>query len=283
MFTQLADSSKAVLFYTLAFTLTFAVSLLSPLLGDMTVLLHMFTPALAVLLMLLVITRDGYTRAGWAALGLGRSGRRWWWLALTAPLVLVGAVYAIVWSAGVARPFMPDGYTPSGLLVEAGVSLVVASVMALGEELGFRAYLLPRVAQLGTGRALLLTGLLHGLWHFPLMLLTPVYPIHGSWLVVGPIILLTLTLAGVFYGYLRLVSTSVWPSTLAHGAINTALDIFTTVTLAASPIALEYLAGETGVLTLIGTALLAGVILRQLRRHGVRHAQRPEPAVASAV
>ena len=33
-------------------------------------------------------------------------------------------------------------------------------------------------------------------------------------LVVGPIILLTLTTAGVFYGYLQLSSTSVWPSTL---------------------------------------------------------------------
>ena len=58
-------------------------------------------------------------------------------------------------------------------------------------------------------------------WHFPLMLLTPFYPILGNWLIVGPIVLLTLTFAGVFYGYLRLSSKSIWPPTLAHGVINT--------------------------------------------------------------
>jgi membrane protease YdiL (CAAX protease family) len=119
---------------------------------------------------------------------------------------------------------------------------------------------------LGIARALLLSGLMHALWHFPLLLLTPIYPIVGSWLVVGPIFIVTLTAAGVFYGYLRLKSKSVWPATLAHGVINISFEWFAMFTITASPLALEYLAGETGILTLLATVLTAGFILYRLRQ-----------------
>jgi membrane protease YdiL (CAAX protease family) len=266
MFTNLTNSTKAFLFYVLAFGLTLTVSLLQPLLGDATMFLHMYTPTLATLLMLLVVTRDGYTKSAWRSLGLHRLGLRSWWLALMGPLVLMSAVYAIVWISGVGSFATPVGFTLAGLPLDIVVGLVITSIFALGEEIGFRGYLLPHLLQLGTTRALLLSGFLHGLWHFPLMLLTPVYPITGSWLIVGPIFLVTLTAAGVFYGYLRLTSGSVWSPTLAHGAVNRLLNLFKTFTVAASPITLQYLAGETGLITMVGTALLAGVILYRLRQ-----------------
>src|SRR4051812_29867759 len=260
MLTNLTHSAKASLFFMIAFGLTVTVSLLYPLLGELTAYIHMFTPLLAVLIMLLVVTRDGYSKAGWAALGLHRTGLRWWVVALIGPLVLMSAVYGLVWSTGVAHAAWPDGYTLADLAAGLALGIATSSVVALGEEIGFRGYLLPRLMHLGTPRALLLSGLLHAIWHFPLMLLTPVYPILGNWLIVGPIILLTLTAAGVFYGYLWLTSQSVWPSTLAHGVINTAFDFFPLFTITAAPLALGYLAGETGVLTLAATALSAGVI-----------------------
>jgi len=76
----------------------------------------------------------------------------------------------------------------------------------------------------------------------------------------------TLTTAGVFYGYLQLTSKSVWPSTLAHGTINLSFGLFAELTVTTSPLALEYLAGETGVLTLVATALSAAVLLYSLRK-----------------
>ena len=266
MFTNLANSAKASVFFIIAFGLTVTVSLLYPLLGQLTPFIHMFTPMLSVLIMMLVVTRDGYSKAGWATLGLHRARLRWWLLALAGPLVVIGMVYSLVWSTGVAHAVVPDGlFTPAALASMLGSGLGLSCALAMGEEIGFRGYLLPRLMQLGTTRALLLSGLLHAIWHFPLMLLTPVYPIFGNWLIVGPIILLTLTAAGVFYGYLRLSSKSVWPATLAHGAINWFFALFAGLTVTASPLALEYLAGETGVLTLVATALGAGVILYRLR------------------
>ena len=64
MFRNLTNSAKAVLFFGIAFGLTLTVSLLSPLLGEATMFLHMFTPTLSALLLLLVVTRDGYSKAG---------------------------------------------------------------------------------------------------------------------------------------------------------------------------------------------------------------------------
>ena len=94
---------------------------------------------------------------------------------------------------------------------------------------------------------------------FPAAALTPVYPILGSWLVRAPILLLTLTFAGVFYGYLRLGSSkSVWPPTLAHVVINTSFEWLALFTATASPLALELLVGERGLLTLAATGLAAG-------------------------
>jgi uncharacterized protein len=225
----------------------------------------MFTPTLAVLIMLLVVTRDGYAKTSWAALGLHRAGLRWWVLALVGPLVMMSAVYGLVWSTGVGHFVMPDGFTLAVLPSMLGSGLGLSCALALGEEIGFRAYLLPRLMQLGTTRALLLSGLLHGIWHLPLMLLTP-YPILGNWLIVGPIILLTLATAGVFYGSLQLTSKSVWSATLAHGATNWLFALFAALTVTTSPLALSYLVGETGVLTLLATTLSAGVILYWLRQ-----------------
>src|SRR4051794_15512728 len=246
--------------------MTVCVSLLAPLLGDIYPLIHMYTPTLAVLIMMLVVTRDGYSKAGWASLGLHRLGLRFWALALLGPLVVMSAIYGLVWSIGVGQFVLPDGFTVDKLVFYLSTGLGIATALALGEEIGFRGYLLPRLMHLGTARALLLSGLMHAFWHFPLLLMTPIYPIVGSWLIVGPIFLVTLTTAGVFYGYLQLRSKSVWPATLAHGVINTAFEWFAMFTITASPLALEYLGDETGVLTLLATVLTAGFILYRLRQ-----------------
>jgi membrane protease YdiL (CAAX protease family) len=189
MFTNLTNSAKALLFYVIAFGLTVTAALLSPFLGQLTMLIHMYSPTMATLLMLLVVTRDGYSKTGWATLGLHRAGLRFWALALLGPLVVWGAVYGLVWSTSVADAVTPAGFMIAVFALDVVTGLGISSAFALGEEIGFRGYLLPRLMHLGTARALLLSGMLHGLWHFPLLLLTPIYPIQGSWFIIGPIIL----------------------------------------------------------------------------------------------
>jgi hypothetical protein len=61
-----------------------------------------------------------------------------------------------------------------------------------------------------------------------------------------------------------LTSDSVWPAAIAHRAVNTLWDQFAMLTVTVSPLALEYLAGESGVFTLIGIILIAGWLLYRL-------------------
>jgi membrane protease YdiL (CAAX protease family) len=217
--------------------------------------------------MMLVVTRDGYSRTGWATLGLHRLGRlRIWVLALIGPLVLMSALYGMAWFSPVGQFVVPEGFSWALLATNLSTGLGIAFVLALGEEIGFRGYALPHLMHLGPNRALLLSGLMFAIWHFPLILLTPFYPVLNSWLIIGPILLLTLTFAGVFYGYLRLSSKSVWPPTLAHAIINTSFEWLALFTATASPVALELLVGEKGLLTLAATGLTAAVILYWLRQ-----------------
>ncbi len=83
MFSQLSNRSKAIIYYLLAVSFATGVSILTVTLPNPDLLgWVMFTPLLAVLLMLLVVTPDGYHKAGWQALGLQRAGWRSWPLAI---------------------------------------------------------------------------------------------------------------------------------------------------------------------------------------------------------
>lgn len=267
MFTQLNHLMQAGLYYLIAFTLAVLVAVFGQGLGERSAILTMFTPLAAVLFMLLVVTRDGYTRTGWRVLGLHQAGWGGWALALLGPLLVMGCTYAIVWTTGIGRLDLTQFQGAINFLLNLVISLIVTALLALAEEIGWRGYLLPHLLPLGRMKALLLSGLLHGLWHLPLILLTPFYHASGNRLIVVTLFLLTLTVAGVLYGYLRLTSGSVWPVALAHGALNTFWFQFSALTVAASsPLLLEYLAGESGLLSLLGAALLAGWLLYRWQR-----------------
>jgi membrane protease YdiL (CAAX protease family) len=237
-------------------------------LGDVS-FLSMFMPMVAVLLMLFVVTREGYTRAGWQALGLHRLGWQRWALAVLGPLLVLSCTYSLAWSTGIGSFVLPADIGPLAILpLNLLISILINTLLGgLGEEVGWRGYLLPNLMGIGTTCALLVSGFLHGVWHLPLMLLTPFYHGAGNYWIIVPLFLLTMTAAGVFYGYLRLTSASVWPAALAHSAFNTFWLTFMALTLpAASPLALEYLAGESGIITLVGVVVMAGWLLYRFNR-----------------
>ena len=132
----------------------------------------------------------------------------------------------------------------------------------MGEEIGWRGFLLPRLQTALNGRpAALLTGLIHGLFHLPLILLTTVYDDIGSRWVIAPMAVLVITGGGVTYAWLRDHSHSVWPVAIAHNAVNTVFELGALATIAASPVALAYVAGEGGLATCAAVWLVAGVLL----------------------
>lgn len=91
-------------------------------------------------------------------------------------------------------------------------------IFALGEELGWRGFLLRELLPLGQWRAILLSGLIWGLWHAPAVLQGlnyPGYPIPGVFMMTIFCILL-----GTILAWLYLNTASPWAPALAHGAVN---------------------------------------------------------------
>ena len=143
--------------------------------------------------------------------------------------------------------------------------LVVGTLFALGEEIGWRGYMLPRLLGRGVVPAMLLVGFLHGVWHLPLMLTTDYYHNTGNPLLVVPLFLVTLTLAGVFFGFLRLWTGSVWAVAIAHAAANMAWEVMSEMTQTQTPLVLEYVGGESGVIMIAGLAVFSFFIIRHMK------------------
>jgi hypothetical protein len=89
MFTRLSDTSKAAIFAVLVLCTSVGAALLIRILGLTGGMgmwtLWSFTPTVATLIMLLVLTRDVYSKEGWKSLGLHRMGLNAWWIAFGGP------------------------------------------------------------------------------------------------------------------------------------------------------------------------------------------------------
>ena len=91
-------------------------------------------------------------------------------------------------------------------------------IFALGEELGWRGFLLPRLLPLGQWRAILLSSAVWGLWHAPAILQGHNYPSRP---VLGVFMMIVFCLLlGTIFSWLYLQTRSPWTPTLAHGSIN---------------------------------------------------------------
>lgn len=166
-------------------------------------------------------------------------------IGLVVPLVLAFLAVAIGALAGVypldlenfsglRGMYAPDtaGETgaPVGVILSAlgtgfGLFLLLLP-LAFCEEWAWRGFLLPRLRPLGLWPALLLSGLIWGLWHLPGYV--------GTNANAGLIpFLVTVMFYGVLLGWLRLASGLIWPGVIAHATNNTLITGFVNVVFAA--------------------------------------------------
>ncbi|WP_329092743.1 CPBP family intramembrane glutamic endopeptidase [Streptosporangium sp. NBC_01469] len=261
----------------------------------------MFTPTLGVLAVRLRgrWLGDPATGREWAVrTGLSAGGSRGRTLALVAlawfgiPALVVAAI-ALSAALGLLsvdlREFSlfreslaatPGGPPPAatGVLVAAQaaamvlVAPLVNSVAAFGEEWGWRGWLLPRLTPLGTWRAILVSGVIWGLWHFPLTLRGYNYPELEVW--AAPMFIVFCVIFGALLGWLRLHSGSVWPAVVGHGSLNASAGLMLLVGDAADPPVFAV----AGITSLVGSALLV-VVSALLFKY--RPVERPVPAAVA--
>ncbi len=97
---------------------------------------------------------------------------------------------------------------------------LISSPAALGEEIGWRGYLTPALAErLGAPLATLAIGVIWGCWHAPLLLLGYNYPTIPGWQrLVWMSVFCTIVAAVLGWGRAR--TNSVIPAAIGHGAVN---------------------------------------------------------------
>ena len=146
MSTKLSDTNKAAIFSVLVLCMAVGAALLIRFLNISSdpVLFSIWscTPTVATLIMLLVVTRDGYSSEGWKSLGLHRLGLSVWWIAFGVTLLVTVAASAVVWATPLASFALPEGGILDPIVsffVFFGMSVVW---FALIEEIGMRGYLL---------------------------------------------------------------------------------------------------------------------------------------------
>jgi membrane protease YdiL (CAAX protease family) len=288
MFTKLTDTSKAAIFAVLVMVLAVGAALLINMLGLPTgfgmFALWMSTPTVATLVMLLVVTREGYSKEGWKSLGLHRLGLSVWWIAFGLTLLITVAASAIVWATPLASFIVPEGGIVDPLIQFLIFVGVFTLTFSLGEEIGMRGYLQPRLMSLGRTRALVLVGLLWATWHQVLIFLTPVDFPTGNLLLFFPLFYGTIVAASFLFGYLRIYTASVWPASIAHSVHNAAWPLLGGLTATSSPVLVNlYLVGDFGILILVGT-LIGAIWMGYMLRSGMNKAQQPSrvaPEVAA--
>lgn len=260
MFARLHDTNKATIFTVLVLMMALGAALVIRALGITSgfagFAIYMGTPAEAALIMLLVVTRYGFSREGWKSLGLHRLGLKAWWIAFLLPLGVSVVATAVVWATPLASFVVPERGMGTTMLGFAITVVLATLTVSLGEELGWRGYLLPRLLGVGRTRALVLVGLIWAAWHVPLIFLTPLYHANGNRLLVLCLFVGTIVAGSFLFGYLRIWTGSVWPSSIAHSAHNAAWGTLGAFTVASSPVVVnQYLVGDSGILILIGTVV----------------------------
>lgn len=157
---------------------------------------------------------------------------------------------------GMALPSSPGIMLLAVLITTITVAPIFNSIPAFGEELGWRGYLLPKLMPLGRDRALIISGIIWGLWHVPFVFLLgfhyPAYRLESILLFTSIVMLL-----GIYIGYLRLASGSTILAAFAHGMFNAQFyGVWQIIFPDADPI-LGGITGLTGVAALLPLAVWA--------------------------
>ena len=112
------------------------------------------------------------------------------------------------------------------VFLQAGQAMLLAPILnaifTFGEEFGWRAYLLPKLMPLGGRKAVLLSGVIWGTWHWPVILMGYNYGFEypgEPWMGLLGMVWFT-TMLGIIISWVTLRTQSVWPAVIAHGAIN---------------------------------------------------------------
>ena len=231
--------------------------------------LAMWAPALGRFVALRTVDR-GFT----STLPLHRSGLSWGQIVLwplVVPLSVYGAAYGAAWMVGLAH-WSPGGgrWTSGGqialnVLVNISILGVFGTFTALGEELGWRGYLQPRLDAAGVRNSVAVVGLAWAAFHTPISVGAGYVDAGGLWRSFGLSLTLDLPLA-FLWGFGSYRSGSLWPAVFFHSFHNTISQWLFPKFFAGGDN--ERWLGEGGLLPLCGYVVVSATLYAWMRVQG---------------
>ena len=296
-------------------TAPYISDLVSPTLAYMgAVALVMLFPALGVVLTR-VVTREGFKNCVLKPTP-PRQSLPWFAVAWFGPILLVlagGAVYYLLFpgdfdpaltsfveaqrAAAVANGADPATLAAFNEAAAAPLAMVVSLlgacaiapalniVTTFGEEWGWRGYLMPKLAtRLSIVPTLVVTGVIWGLWHAPIVALGhnygtgyPTEPWGGILAMCAWCVALA-----VFLGYVTIRTRSTFAAAIGHGALNGSVNLVTICSISGgSPFVGPLCTGIVGGLPLLAVAALMLWDLRRREKAGALHV--PEAGLPDGV
>lgn len=233
----------------------------------------MFAPALAALLMRLLVSREGVHGS------LGPL-RRWRWsvLAVLVPIVIVAATIAVATTTGLAM-FHLGGTQPTWevLILLLLVGTPISALLAFGEEYGWRGYLLPRLLPLGEVRASIAVALIWAPWHLPVLLVGLNFPGKHPLAVLAMMTAGVLALSLLFTRFFVAAGGAVVTVALLHGSLNAYSDrLADPVHLAGDPFVVS-VGGVVGILVTLAGAAVAYAVRRRPGHRSTAPSVGPQP------
>jgi len=185
-----------------------------------------------------VITKTHLKHLGW------KLKFKWLAIAWLIPIIYATIAYVLIWILGIGgvpnptflerAKFTLGMDSDSNLLIIVSafffitiINLIPALVLSLGEELGWRGFLVPELSKwLGFKKASWISGIIWGLWHLPGFLLGN-YNQTGTPMIFQLVCFMLMVVAtGIMMAWLRMKSGSIWPVAIFHAVHNGVIQQF---------------------------------------------------------
>ena len=186
------------------------------------------------------------------------------------PLVYLLVPYIVYWL------LYPENFAYRGvslmvilkdLLLVLVIGTFISILSALGEEIGWRGFMVPALYErLGLNKTLLISSLFWCCWHLPLLIGGDYMSGTPLWYQLPAFVLCIFTV-GVMAGLLTLESGSVWPAAFLHAAHNNYDQaVFGIITAGGNKM---YFVSETGVLTILCAWVLAAILYIRVKKQAM--------------
>jgi membrane protease YdiL (CAAX protease family) len=163
------------------------------------------------------------------------------------PLLYTTIAYAIVWIfklGAFGNPDYYDGYTKSmhlggppwisivlGTILVGTYGLIRSVSSALGEEIGWRGFLVPELSKTTSFTVTsLVSGIIWSLWHYPVLIFSDYNAGTPTWYGLTCFTVMVVSISFIF-AWMRIKSGSLWTAAILHGSHNLYVQaIFTPLT-----------------------------------------------------